>query len=115
MYFPVQVTHLLSAGECFHRCASKCAISTRVSSITSRWTSCPWTPNATGVSVSEMNPTPLTCGLLISIRALSQVRVPQLAVDGGREHGPLLHLPEALRAPGLAVRWGDVDASGHQL
>lgn len=67
------------------------------------------------VDVSEMYQTPLTCSLLISIRALSQVRIPQLAVDGGREHGPLLHLPEALRAPGLAVRWGDMDASSHQL
>lgn len=67
------------------------------------------------VDVSETKQTPLTCSLLISIRALSQVRVPQFAVDGGREHGPLLHLPEALRAPGLAVRWGDVDASGHQF
>lgn len=45
----------------------------------------------------------------------AQVRVPQLAVDGGRKHGPLLHLSQALRAPGLAVRRRDVDASGHQL
>lgn len=44
-----------------------------------------------------------------------QVRVPQLAVDGRREHGPLLHLAQALRAPGLSVRGRDVDASGDQL
>lgn len=44
-----------------------------------------------------------------------QVCVPQLAVDGGWKHGPLLHLSQALRAPGLAVRRRDVDASGHQL
>lgn len=44
-----------------------------------------------------------------------QVCVPQLAVDGGWKHGSLLHLSQALRAPGLAVRWRDVDASGHQL
>lgn len=50
-YFLIHnVMYLFSTGECFHRCASKCAILTRVSSITSRWTSCPWTPNATGVS-----------------------------------------------------------------
>lgn len=39
----------LSTGGCFPRCASKCAIWTRASSITSQWTSCPWTLNATGV------------------------------------------------------------------
>lgn len=51
------------------------------------------------------------------LQALSstQVCVPQLAVDGGWKHGPLLHLAAALRAPGLAVRRRDVDASGHQL
>lgn len=39
----------LSLGGCFHQCALKCAIWTRASSITSQWTSCLWTPNATGV------------------------------------------------------------------
>lgn len=52
----------------------------------------------------------------LRLRARSlQVRVPQLPVDGGGEHGPLVHLPAPLRAPGLSVRGGDVDASGHQL
>lgn len=53
--------------------------------------------------------------LFTSTYTLPQVCVPQLAVDGGWKHGPLLHLSQALRAPGLAVRRGDVDASGHQL
>lgn len=46
---------LLSLGECFLLCASKCAIWTRASSITSRWTSCPWTQNATGVCMCILN------------------------------------------------------------
>lgn len=65
------------------------------------------------VHVSQCNQTALTSSSLI--RARSQVCVPQLAVDGGREHGSLLHLSETIRAPGLAVRGRDVDASGHQL
>ena len=44
-----------------------------------------------------------------------QVRLSQLAVDGGGKHGPLVHLPAPLRAPGLAVRGRDMDASGDQL
>lgn len=44
-----------------------------------------------------------------------QVCVPQLAVDGRREHGSLLHLAQTLRAPGLSVRGRNVDASGDQL
>ena len=36
-------------------------------------------------------------------------------MDGGGEHGPLVHLAAALRAPGLPVRRGDLDAAGHQL
>lgn len=54
-------------------------------------------------------------GLRTNTHVSGQVCVPQLAVDGGGEHGPLLHLPAALRAPGLPVRGRDVDASGDQL
>ena len=50
--FPISNESLaLLLGECFPQCASKCAIWTRASSITSQWTSCPWTRNDTGVCV----------------------------------------------------------------
>lgn len=43
------MSFLLLIGGCFLLCASKCAIWTLASNTTSRWTSCPWTPNATGL------------------------------------------------------------------
>ena len=110
---------LVPSGGCFHPCASKCATWTRASSTTLPWMSCRWTPNATGVCVCVcVTWVKVIIHLLVYLRLRArslQVRVPQLSVDGGGEHGPLVHLPAPLRAPGLSVRGGDVDASGHQL
>lgn len=36
---------------------------------------------------------------VLTVSRLAQVRLPQLAVDGGREHGPLLHHTTALHPP----------------
>lgn len=44
-----------------------------------------------------------------------QVRLSQLAVDGGGEHGPLLHHPAPLHPPRLPLLGGDLDEANHQL
>uniref|UniRef100_A0A8C3EHF7 T-box transcription factor 22 n=1 Tax=Corvus moneduloides TaxID=1196302 RepID=A0A8C3EHF7_CORMO len=46
---------------------------------------------------------------------VGQVRLSQLAVDGGGEHGPLLHHPAPLHPPRLSLLGGDLDEANHQL
>lgn len=52
---------------------------------------------------------------VLTVSRLAQVRLPQLAVDGGREHGPLLHHTTALHPPRLPLLGGNMDEANHQL
>lgn len=51
----------------------------------------------------------------LMVSRLAQVCLPQLAVDGGGEHGPLLHHTTALHPPRLPLLGGNVDEANHQL